>query len=137
MYQKLYVDPRTGLIRLNKDIHSWRRDTAKRCQREQADIAARRRKLDERTLLLLLDNVWYRVEMGVLPKARRAEGVIDGKMRWYVLAESRYDVVLRRNISRAMADELRHCKHLYGSDDLYAVSKRQISTREIKAHGLR
>jgi hypothetical protein len=33
--------------------------------------------------------------------------------------------------------QLQHCKHLYGSDGLYAVSKRQISTREIKAHGLR
>jgi hypothetical protein len=29
------------------------------------------------------------------------------------------------------------CAGLYGSSDLYAVSKRQISTREIKAHRLR
>jgi hypothetical protein len=36
-----------------------------------------------------------------------------------------------------MSDELRQCKRLYGSDDLYAVSKRQISTQEIKVRGLR
>jgi hypothetical protein len=54
-----------------------------------------------------------------------------------VIAEPRYDVVLRRSISRAMRVDLEQCKHLYGSGDLYAVSKRQLSTREIKAHRLR
>jgi hypothetical protein len=29
------------------------------------------------------------------------------------------------------------CEHLYGSGDLYAVSKRQIPSREIKTHRLR
>jgi hypothetical protein len=28
-------------------------------------------------------------------------------------------------------------KHLYGSAELYAVSKRQLSKRDMKAHGLR
>jgi hypothetical protein len=73
----------------------------------------------------------------VLPKERRIEDVIDGAPRRHVTAEPRYHVVLRRHISRAMSTELQHCKRLYGSDDLYAVSKRQISTREIKAHRLR
>jgi hypothetical protein len=51
-------------------------------------------------------------------------------------AELQYDVVLRRNISRATAADLQACNHLYGSRHLYAVGKRQISTREIKAFGL-
>jgi hypothetical protein len=53
------------------------------------------------------------------------------------MAGSKYDVVLRRNISRAVLADRRRCEHLYGSGDLYAVSKRQISTREINAHRLR
>jgi hypothetical protein len=48
------------------------------------------------------------------------------------IAEARYDAVLRRRISRAMYDELRMCKHMYGSDDVYAMRKQQISTLEIK-----
>lgn len=137
IYQELYVDPHTGLIRLNKNYESWRQSAAKRREREQAGIAARRRTLDERTLLLLLDDVWFRVEVDVLPNNRYIEKVTDGGTRRHVVAESRYDVVLRRHISRVMNGELRQCKRLYGSDDLYAVSKRQISTREIKVHGLR
>jgi hypothetical protein len=137
IYQELYVDPRTGLIRLNKDYESWHRGATKRRQREQGEIAARRRTLNERTFLLLLDDVWFRVQVDVLPNNRYIEKVIDGGTRRCVVAEPRYDVVLRRHISRAMSDELRQCKRLYGSDGLYAVSKRQISTREIKVHGLR
>jgi hypothetical protein len=137
IYQELYVDPHTRLIRLNKDYESWRQSAAKRRQREEAEIAARRRTLNERTFLLLLDDVWFRVEVDVLPNNRYIEEVINGEARRCVVAEPRYDVVLRRHISRAMSDELRECKRLYGSDDLYAVRKRQISRREIKMHGLR
>jgi hypothetical protein len=133
----LYVDPGSGLVRLNKDYHSWRQSAAKRRQREQAEITARRRTLDGRTLLLLLDDVWFRIEVDVLPDNQHIEKVIDGRTWRRVVAETRYDVVLRRNVSRAMSDELGRCKRLYGSDDLYAVGKRQVSTREIKAHRLR
>jgi hypothetical protein len=93
--------------------------------------------VDERALLLLLDDVWFRVAVDVLPKARFVERIIDGKPQRHVTAESRYDAILRRNISRVILADSRKCEHLYGSGDLYAVSKRQISTREIKAHGLR
>jgi hypothetical protein len=115
----LYVDPRTGLIRPNKSYRSWHRAAAKRRRHEQVEIETRRRRVDERTFLPLLDDVWFRVEVDVLPK------------------EPRYDAVLRRNISRAMHADLQQCKHLYGSSNLYAMSKRQLSTREIKAHRLR
>jgi hypothetical protein len=135
--QELYVDPRTGLIRPNKDYRSWRRGAAERRQREQVEIATRRRKVDERVFLLLLDDIWFRVEVDLLPKGRLVENVVNGKPRRHLIAELRYDVVLRRSISRMMQTELQQCKHLYGSTDLYAVSKRQISTREIKAHRLR
>jgi hypothetical protein len=135
--QELYVDPRTGLIRPNKRYRSWRHSVAQRRQREQVEIATRRRVVDEHTFLLLLDDVWFRVEVDVLPKERPVESVFDGKPHRRATAESTYDVVLRRNISRAILADRRQCEHLHGSGDLYAVSKRQISTREIKAHRLR
>jgi hypothetical protein len=135
--QELYLDPRTGLIRSNKSYRSWRHSDAERRQREQVEIATRRRVVDERTFLLLLDGFWFRVDVDVLPKERFTENVVDGKPHRQMIAEPRYDVVLRRNISRTMRADLQQCEHLYGSKDLYAVSKRQISTREIKAHRLR
>jgi hypothetical protein len=117
--QELYVDPSSGLIRLNRHYRSWRRSAAECRKREAAEIAARRRVVDACTLLLLLEDIWFRVELGELPK------------------EPQYDVVLRKSVSRSVQADLRQCQYLYGSSDFYAVSKRQISTREIKAHQLR
>jgi hypothetical protein len=133
----LYVDPRTGLIRPNKNHGRWRHSIAEHRRREQAEVAARRRKVDERTYLLLLNEIWFSVEVDVLPKERPVDRVIDGKLHRQMTAESRYDVVLRKNVSMAVRAESRQREYLYGSVDLHAVSKRQISTREIKAHGLR
>jgi hypothetical protein len=84
-----------------------------------------------------LDDIWFRVEVDVLPKERIVTSAIGGKPHRRTTAESRYDAVLRRNISRAILADRRQCEYLYGSGDLYAKSKRQISTREIKAHRLR
>ncbi len=92
---------------------------------------------DERTLLLLLGDLWFRVEVEALPKERVVEKVVAGTPQWRVLAEPRYDVVLRRHISRTAHAELQQCERLYGSNEFYAVTKRQISSREIKAHQLR
>jgi hypothetical protein len=135
--QALYVDPRTGLIRPNKHFRSWRHSDAQRRRREQLEVAARRRVVDERTMLLLLDDVWFRVEVDVLPDESFIETVVDGQPHGRMRVEPRYDAVLRRHISRAILADLEQCEHLYGSGGLYAVSKRQISTREIKSYGLR
>jgi hypothetical protein len=135
--QELYVDPRTGLIRPNRNYRSWRHDTAERRRREIAQIAMRRRVVNERTFLLQLNDIWFRVETDVLPRERLVESIVEGNPQRRMAADFRYDVVLRRHISRASSSDRQQCEHLYGSGDLYAVSKRQIPTREIKAHGLR
>lgn len=137
IYQGLYVDPRTRLIRPNKNHRPWRHRVAEHRRREQAEVAARRRKVDERTYLLLLNEIWFSVEIDVLPEEGLVDRVIDGKLHRQMTAESRYDVVLRQSVSRAVRAESQQREYLYGSSDVYAVSKRQISTREIKAHCLR
>jgi hypothetical protein len=137
IHQELYVDPRSGLIRLNKHYRSWRRHAEEDRKRKAAEIDSRRRVVDEKTLFLRLEDIWYRIEVGVLPKGRLIEDVIDGKKGRRVSAEWRYDVVLRKSVSREASADLRQCERLYGSSDLYAVTKRQLSSREIKAHSLR
>jgi hypothetical protein len=93
--------------------------------------------LDARTLLLPVEDVWFCVALDVLPEERYVEKIIDGKPERRVIANARYDIVQRRSVSRVIIDESRHSEHLYGSDAVYGVSKRQISTREFKAHELR
>jgi hypothetical protein len=135
--QELYVDPRSGLIRLNRHYRSWRQGAAESRKREAAEIATRRRVVDDRTLLLLLNDLWFRVVVDVLPKERIVEHITDGKSCRRVIAPPRFDVVLRRHISRTTSAEAQQCERLYGSRELYAVSKRQLSSREIKTHHLR
>jgi len=116
--QQLYVDPQTGLIRLNKDYKTWNRRQAERRSIEEAAIAQQRRKIDDHTLLMLLDGLWFSVRVDALP------------------GEPRYDVLLRRSVSHAKRDDCDECRRLYGSC-VYAFSKRQLSKRELKKHGLR
>jgi hypothetical protein len=135
--QELYVDPRTGLICLNRHYRFSRRDATRDLLRETAEVAAGRRTVDERTLFLRVEGIWYLVELGVLPKERVVQSVVDSTRRRRVFAEPRYDVVLRRAVSRSVQADLKQCKLLYGSTDFYAQSKRQLSSREIKEHQLR
>jgi hypothetical protein len=117
--QELYVDPRTGLIRVNKEYRSRHRQIVERREQEQAQLVARRRILNDRTVLLRLDDLWFEVTLAELPAPR----------------EKRYDVVFRQMLSRYQQSGER--ERVYGSCGLYAVSKRQLSKRELKAHGLR
>jgi hypothetical protein len=135
--QRLYVDPRTGLIRLNRNYRSWRLAAVEQRKRERAAIAARRRVVGERTLLLLLGDAWFSVEVAELPEETCIASVVNGQPHRRMTAESRYDVVLQRSVSRTRLADTQQCEHLYGSRNLFAVSRRQISTREIRAHGLR
>jgi hypothetical protein len=135
--QELYVDPRSGLIRLNKGYSSWRRTVAERKQREQAEIDSRRRIIDERAQLLRLNEVWFRVEVAPLPEKRVVEVTVDGALRKRTTADSRFDVVMRRSTSLAAQADGQERARLYGSHEIYAASKRQLSRQELKAHGLR
>ncbi|MEJ0040250.1 MAG: hypothetical protein WDO68_30195 [Gammaproteobacteria bacterium] len=60
--------------------------------------------------------------------------IVKGRRVRQLRAESRYDVVLRKLVSRERDDEER--MFLYGADGLFAISKRQLSRREINDHGL-
>jgi hypothetical protein len=125
-YRELYVDPCSGLIRLTDSEWSSTRERAERRQRQEHDVLARRRVLDNHTMLLNLKDVWYRVEIATLPTA-----VANGR------SEARFDVVLGRFTAFRPDRDGRHRRHLYGSEMHYAVSKRQSGKRELKACGLR
>ena len=125
-HQELYVDPRSGLVCLTKACSNLQRDRAERRRGHEMTVAMRRRVLDDRTLLLNLQGIWFRVEIVALPTA-----IANGR------SEARFDVVLGRFTAFRPAVDGGHRRHLYGSETHYAVSKRQCSKRELKASGLR
>jgi hypothetical protein len=123
LWYKLYVDPRTGIIREHRRGRRWRKAAERRKQREE-EIATRRRAINERTLLLRIDGIWYRVEVAPLPDVRTCrQGQIP------------FDAVLKRPIIHPQQDADR-LKYLYGSEWVYGVSKRQAGRRELSANGI-
>ena len=133
--QRLYVDPRTGLIRANKHYRSWKKDYAERRKQEDAAIARRRRVIDDRTLAMLVDGLWFLVGVDTLPPRVAVYKEDDGRRYKSFTSESRFDLLLRRKVRRTEDGDLEECERLYGSS-VYAVSKRQLSKREIKEYGL-
>jgi len=140
--QPLYVDPRTGLIRPNKHPGSWQAERRAQRAREAAQIAARRRVIDDTTLLMLLDSQWYEVRVAGLPPLYLVEMVIDGQLRRSWKSDGVYDVVLRCTVHRHSFEHTDRQRFFYGSSNqhsaraVYAVSKRQLSRRELHDAGL-
>lgn len=133
--QELYVDPRTALLRVNKNYRTWRRHRDQRQRAQQSEIDARRRVINPETQLLQLAGEWFEVRVAMLPSEAAAFLVVDGQKNRSREPGSRFDAVLKRKVSRL--DDRDDLIELYGSDTLYAVSKRQLSRRELKAHDLR
>ena len=133
--QELYVDPRTGLIRRNKHYRAGKREKAEQNRLRQAEIHARRRVINGRTLLLLLDGAWFEVRVEPLPAVQILETIVQGRMCRRRVPDRRVDVVMK--LRTAIDEHADERLHLYGSRSVYAVAKRQLSRRELRAHGLR
>lgn len=121
VWQPLYVHPRTGLLRKNSDklaslVQS--RESARAAERARD---AQWRKVSPTTQLHRLSGDWFEVTIAPLPPA----------------PESRWDAVRRCHVARTARTTHYSSKHrdtiqLYGETDVYAVSKRQLSAREIR-----
>lgn len=120
-YNDLYVDPRTGILRAApKRSYKWK-------PTPNPGIKV----ISEFVQLHRIDGVWYMVEL-------RPRPVIHGHM----VSQTRFGD--RREESVAMVPITRDALGLsddsaakvYGRKDVYAVSKRQLSKKEKKAHNL-
>lgn len=125
VWQPLYVDSRTGLLRRNPDDRAWRRAHRERQQALGRERARVWRELSDFRQLHCLDGCWFEVEIGSLPPP----------------PEPRWDVLLRRTVNARTSVVHRSADdqatiNVYGRSGVYAVSKRQLSAREIRAYGL-
>jgi hypothetical protein len=122
---EMYVDPRTRLLRVNKARAEALKAAKRAAIAEQTKPHPERRDIDADTQLHRVGGVWYEVRLAPLPKATD---------------ESVYDVLLQRMVRQ---EKSRHHRRSagggspFGRDDVYACSKRQLASRELRDHGLR
>ncbi len=128
LYQPLYVDPRTGLIRTNSEHRSWAQRRRDEKEQARAEVAARFRKFDELRHLHLIDGQWYEVRLAALPSAEYEKIHRNGKWRELRIDAPVFDVLLKKLVRR---------ERYFDAPRYYAVSKRQLSKRELGEHGLR
>jgi hypothetical protein len=130
-FTKLFVDPKSGLLRRNKHFTGWKKINQ---QRRAADAKARDARMRElapgRQLHLLDDGAWWEVTLAVVPTAVKEEKTRHG-LRRYTYELGVDDAVLRAGLSKLAREKL------YGGRGVYAVSKRQLSKKEIRDFKLR
>jgi len=125
LWQPLYVHPRTGLLLRNPHKISWRTQYRKRLRKADRERAAVWRELSPTRQLRRLNGSWFEVEIAPLPPSPETV--------WDVLRRCRVTRIERR-IRHAMGD--RDAEQLYGRAAVYAVSKRQLPSREIRRYRL-
>ena len=114
----LYVDPRTGILRRNKHCKGSTQMRRERAAAEARNRAQRMREVGPFLQLHLLNDCWWEVTLAKKPWVPNAYAFFT-------------DVVIGAGMSR-MTDE-----ELYGRRSVYAVKKRQLTSAEIVAFGLR
>jgi hypothetical protein len=123
--QPLYVDPRTGLLRRNPDRLSWRTTYRERQRTKEQQRAEVWRELSAERQLHRVNGCWFEVELSALPPP----------------PETRWDVLRRRTVNFRTSAANRRLDDqatigVYGRTGVYAIAKRQLAAREIRAYGL-
>jgi hypothetical protein len=127
---RLYVDPRTGILRRNKHYKTWSQK-----RRETAAAAAKHRATRMRELGPMLqahrfdDGSWWEVRLAPIP-TRSASRSHGGYSYSYTEILAYLDVVHAAKLTRLPAEDL------YGRYGVYAANKRQLSRKEVAALGL-
>jgi hypothetical protein len=131
----LFVHPRTGILLANRRYVSHGARVRKARAKQHEAQAANRRVLGPDEQLQLHDGIWYHVALGTLPAARA------GTMGQAFVYDACWDVLRREWVTRE--PQRRHWhesqpigEQLYGDATRYAVAKRQLSSKELRKHGL-
>jgi hypothetical protein len=125
----LYVDPRTGLLRRNKQYNNWkqsRRETETNAAKERA---ARMRELGPNVQAHRLSDVWWEVRLAPIPTETMTV-TRDGRPFQRTRTLPYRDAVYTAGMTGLPAAEL------YGRHGVYAVAKRQLSRKDIAALAL-
>jgi hypothetical protein len=129
-YVRMYVDPRTGLLRRNKHFKSFSR---KRRDEEAAvarHVSERMRELAPGLQLHRFDDgMWWEIRVAPIPTEPMTVG--SGKYaRTFNRVLPHDDVVRGTSLTKLRSGEL------YGRPGVYAAAKRQLSRKEVLALAL-
>lgn len=124
---KLYVDPDSGLLRVNRLRERLRRQLRLEDEREAGTPPEDRRELSPWRQLHRRNGVWYEVELAPLPRSANGYDVA-----YDVLRQAPVRVAGRPDDKRFVASDC----GLFGRDGVYARSKRQLNRDELRGHGL-
>jgi hypothetical protein len=130
----LYVDSETGVLHRNTERITFKERSRREAKRKQAEIDASRRILSPFEQLHRVHGVWYHVRLARLSAPRKGVVIVKGERRTCITYETRWDVLRKAHVS--MRDTT-NGPALYGERGLYAVSKRQLASRELRRYGLR
>lgn len=122
---RFYVDPRTGLLRINRLREQARRDwRAAQANRGRQTIV--RRVLAPFLQLHRLEGLWYAVDLAPIP-AQAGAGVFDVVLHTEITVPTRRDGGGLSNEDAATR---------YGRRGVYAWRRRQLSAKALRMHAL-
>jgi hypothetical protein len=129
---KLFVDPRTGILRRNRDHDRIRRELRERHKHRWDPVCPHPRRIVSATVQLhRIDGVWYAVELEPIPPAPPKGS------HW---RDPPLDVLRHRNAWQCPAWEgergAASNRDLFGDRAVYAAAKRQLDRNELRRHGL-
>jgi hypothetical protein len=132
----LYVHPTTGILRKNKHRVTWRQVRDEKRATEKAELAVRRRDINDTEQLHKIDGVWYRVRLAPMDEGRPHH---DHKTGLVELAYAkRWDVIRKQLVSRSRhsGDGKPDSATRFGKRYVYAAEKRQLSNAELRRYEL-
>jgi len=130
-HTKLFVDPKSGLLRRNKHWARWRGLAGKLRAARAMTLGKRLREVSATKQLHLLDDgSWWEVTLAKVPTAVEERKTRHGVQK-YTFELGVEDVVLRAGLSNLGREAL------YGRAGVYGASKRQLSKKEIRDLKLR
>ena len=130
-HYRLYVDPRSGLLRKNKYYESWQKKRREMKAAAEKHRATRMRELSPNLQAHRLDdNCWWEIRLAPIPMRIRTYPAPKGETRQYAVPDVFTDVVKNAKLSKLPIEEL------YGKPGVFAATKRQLSRKEIAALAL-
>ena len=121
-HYRLYVDPRSGLLRKNKYYESWQKKRRAMNAAVEKHRATRMRELGPNLQAHKLDdNCWWEIRLAPIPTRK-----VTYWDREFVLQAEFTDVVKRAKLSALPSEAM------YGRPGVYAAAKRQLSRSEIR-----
>jgi hypothetical protein len=125
---EFYVDPRDGILKLNKDFQNWRQRNREQLKAFNTKKAGIIRVVDNLTEIHLIDGTWFEIKFEI------SEGYPEQVLRYYLYRPDRppsyytvtkypyrFDVLLKSSSNKPKV----------------AISKRTLSKKEMRDYGLR